>query len=241
MSRRYLILTAVLPALVAIICFVLGFLWVLGLPPTYSSKATIAFEPRITKTGAFPSSESVILYASNSLGYLTSDATMAAVASKTGQNPRDLAEATEATVIPGTATIAIEVREPSAEGAARAANTFAEQLLAKSAGSPTVAGELYGKAKQEETASGPPRTILTLVIAVLSLIAGLLTFTAMVLWARVRMAGGLLPALRALTTPARDTDPDDRSLVDVGTTPTRSPVEAPVPPPPQPRIDPERT
>lgn len=177
----------VVPAALAILVFLGGTAWVASQPSVYTAKATIIFSPKVGTSG----SDTVVLSANNALGFISAPGTVERVAAESGLSTSTLQGNTVAKVPTGTATLEIEVTAQSPDQAAKAANSYARLLLADTAQSQLVAAQQVGRALPPESPSGPPRTILTVVVAALAALTGLLVLSLFVWLARIRGRGGV--------------------------------------------------
>lgn len=177
----------VVPAALAILVFLGGTAWVASQPSVYTAKATIIFSPKVGTSG----SDTVVLSANNALGFISAPGTVERVAAESGLSTSTLQGNTVAKVPTGTATLEIEVTAQSPDQAAKAANSYARLLLADTAQNQLVAAQQVGRALPPESPSGPPRTILTVVVAALAALTGLLVLSLFVWLARIRGRGGV--------------------------------------------------
>lgn len=204
MSRRTLLLLMVLPIVTAVGVLFLGVGYVADLPDAYSSRVSIAFDPKLLKTGGIAGSESVVLAASNYVSFLDSGETVAAVAENAEVDPEVLRDATLSTIVPGTATMSVDVELEDPEAAATAANSYSRLLLKEADSSDVVVARIAGKAAPSEQPSGPPRTILIATTGFLAFILGALVLIVLVVLIRTRRSGGYRGTLGRLVTGGDD-------------------------------------
>lgn len=190
MNKRTKALVMVLPLVIALGLLILGVGYVDALPDSYNSRVSVAFDPKLLKTGGIAGSESVVLAASNYVSVVDSDETVATVAEQAGVGADTLDDATLSTIIPGTATMSIEVELEDAETAAVAANAYAKILLGEVESSEVVVARISGKAAVSEQPSGPPRTILLAMTGFLALVLGSVVLIALVFLFRMSHRGG---------------------------------------------------
>lgn len=210
-SRRGVRLAVIVPTLVALGVFLAGTVWVARLPAEYTSGATVIFSPKVDSSGVVAAGpESVLLAANNSLGFLAAPVTVATVADASGLSAQALEGGTSAEILTGTATLRIDVTSDSSDRSASAANEYADLVVTEMAASPIVAATKIGDALADPDPSGPARTILTALCAILAALVGLLTLSLVVWGARIRNRGGTSAILRSWMTPGSPGDESPR-------------------------------
>lgn len=190
-SQRTLWLAVLVPAIVGLLTLLSGLALVSGLPDTYTARALVVFTPRPSQNGVVPGSEIVVLAANNAVGLVTASGTVQAVSDQTGIPAEELLAATEATVIPGTATLAIEVTLGSSEPAAAAANAYASALTKDAKDSPVAIASQLSVSTAPVEASGPSRRLLSVVVVLIAVVAVLITFTLVIVVLRMMDQGGV--------------------------------------------------
>jgi uncharacterized protein involved in exopolysaccharide biosynthesis len=186
-----LALALTVPALAAVLVFVVGLLWVLRQPSVYTAQTTVIFSAKVGSSGAIPGSDTVVLTANNALGVIGAPLTVAQVAADSGLSPGELSGGTMATVPADTATVEIAVTGQDREQAAVAANAYAKALLGYMKPNKLVIAQQVGEAIPPEGPSGPARTVLTVIVAALAALAGLLLLSLFVWFDRLRERGGV--------------------------------------------------
>ena len=191
LSLRYVVFAVAIPTVIGVGAMVVlsGIIW--NLAPVYAAKATVVFGPKASRSGAIPGPDSVVLVANNSLTFVTAPETLTEVARRTGVPVQEVESAVDATIIPGTATVSIDAEMESPTLAAEVVNDLAEQLAAAVEDSPAAAVGGLNRAIPNQEPSGPPRTLLTGVAALFSVVLALLAFGVVVGLLRLSQAGGL--------------------------------------------------
>jgi polysaccharide biosynthesis transport protein len=137
--------------------FIGATLYVESLPAEYKEEAIVAFAPQPEE-----GSDTVRVVLPAYVEYVTSAQTVRKVAAELGEDPGDLAAATDATNPLDTGNIEITAVLPSPERAADAANAFAEDLVqfAETDEIQLLSSQIIAEAVPSSEPSGPPRTLL---------------------------------------------------------------------------------
>lgn len=170
--RRGNALVLSIPTAITLIILVVSQAWIAGLPDEYTATSAVAFTPKITQNGSVPGSEVVNLGASKYLSVLESEATMAAVATAAGVSVTDLESATDAVIVPGTATLSISVSGSDPTQVSLAANANAAQVLTRAKGDTIVVADQVAQAVPPTIPSGPARTVLSVLTAAMAIVIG---------------------------------------------------------------------
>lgn len=197
-------LAMIVPAVAAVLTFLVGTAWVASQPSVYTGKATVIFSAKVGASGTIPGSDTVVLTANNALGVVSAPVTVARVAADSGISTGAVSSGTVAKVPTGTATLEIDVTAQSPDSAAKAANSYAQLILEDMKPNQLVAAQQVGKALPADSPSGPPRTILTAVVAALAALVGLLVLSLFVWLERLRGKGGVRGLLRGWMRPRED-------------------------------------
>lgn len=190
MSRRRAWFTILVPCLVGVITFLAAAKFISTMPTTYTARALVVFAPKPAKSGSVPSSEVVVLDANNAVSIVTSPTVIAEVSDVTGVPQEQLSSATRATIIPGTATMAIDVTLEEAQASAEAANAYASTLSKALRSSPTVTVTVIGSTEPPSQPSGPPTTLLLVASLILATLVVVLTLAAIIVVSRIIDRGG---------------------------------------------------
>jgi capsular exopolysaccharide synthesis family protein len=158
-------------ALIALLFFLGATLYVEQLPSQYDGKALIAISPRPTAQNA--SSDTVRVGAPKYVEYATAPATVRDVARSLGEDEQTLRNAVSAHVATDTGNVTITVRLPSPTRAARAANAFADHVLAFSKNDALLTAELVAPALAPDAPSAPPRRLLEAAALLVGLMLGI--------------------------------------------------------------------
>lgn len=156
--------------LIALVFTVAATIYVESLPAEYDGEALVAIGPRpeVPSAGA----DTVRVVAPKYVAYVTARSTIEEVAPTIGEDPSDLDSALDASVGTDTGNITITVRLRSPERAAKAANAFAEKVVAFSVGDPLLRGELVARALPPDTPAAPPRRLLEAAALIVGLLLG---------------------------------------------------------------------
>jgi hypothetical protein len=194
-SRRFKALILITPLLVGTVVAGFSLAAIRDLPDSYASSAALVFSPVATKLGTLPGSETVVLAANNSLSVIASSEARTAVGEIAGITVEEVADATKATVIPGTSTVAITVTRPTAASAWSAADAYLKVVEEKYERNRNFSVSATGAASRPTVPTGPPRKLLSGLVLTLGLVTTLLTFALLIALVRLRAAGGLLERL----------------------------------------------
>lgn len=177
--RRQNRVVVAIPTLVAIIGILLSQVWIAGLANEYTANAALAFAPKPSSSGAMPGSESLAVQAAKYIVFLDAGPTIRTASDASGIPSSDLERGgLGATIIPGTATLMISVTAPDPDQAARAANSFADQVVNRAKGDSILTVDPIVMATPPNSPSGPPRTILGAVGLFVSLVVALVILLA---------------------------------------------------------------
>lgn len=137
--------------------FIGATLYVESLPAEYKEEAIVAFAPQ-PEVG----SDAVRVVLPAYVEYVTAAPTVRKIAAQLGEDPGELAAATDATNPLDTGNIEITAVLPSPERATDAANAFAEDLVqfAETDEIQLLSSQIIAEAVPSSQPSGPPRTLL---------------------------------------------------------------------------------
>ena len=141
-----------------------------SLPPEYEEEAIVAFAP-LPEEGA----DTVRVVVPAYVEYVTAAPTVRKVAAELGEDPSELASATDASVALDTGNLTISATLPSPERAADAANAFAEDLVefAETDEIQLLSSQIIAEAVPSSQPSGPPRTLLEAASLLLGALLGI--------------------------------------------------------------------
>jgi tyrosine-protein kinase len=156
-------------ALIAVLFFLGATLYVELLPSQYDGKALVAVSP----ANANVSGDTVRVGAPKYVEYVTAPATVREVARILGEDEGTLRDAVSSSVATDTGNITITVRLPSPGRAARAANEFADQVLAFSKSDKLLRTDLVASALPPDSPASPPRRLLEAAAMLVGLMLGI--------------------------------------------------------------------
>jgi Mrp family chromosome partitioning ATPase/capsular polysaccharide biosynthesis protein len=160
--RRWLLILAVALSLLAGAAF-----YAERQPLQYEASAIVAVVPRQDS-----SPDQVRVAAPRYASYITAAATIAKVAPRLGDNPGDLQQRVNATIVPDTGNITLTVRDTDPRRAQTAANALASQLRRSAASDRLVAVESVAPAVLPTSPAGPSRRLIEASALLVGLLLG---------------------------------------------------------------------
>jgi Mrp family chromosome partitioning ATPase/capsular polysaccharide biosynthesis protein len=148
--RRWLLI-----AMVALSLVVGATIYAERQPEQYETSAIVAVIPR--QEGR---ADDVRVAAPRYASYITAAATINRVAGQLGEDPGELQQRMNATIVPDTGNITVTVRHTEPRRAQAAANALAAQLRRASAGDRLLVVELVAPAVLPTSPAGPPRRLI---------------------------------------------------------------------------------
>ena len=158
------------PTLIIALLFFLGStLYVESLPSEYDGSALLSIAPRPDVNDA----NVVRIIGPKYAEYVKAPATIQRVANQLGEDPKELEDATEATIVTDTGNVPIRVRLPTPERAAAAANALARETVQFSRRDELLSAQIVAPALPDDEVAAPPRRILEAAALFIGLLIGI--------------------------------------------------------------------